>query len=142
MFDAKYLFIFTQSSLLAFKSYRAASSSPSLCVPLGALGSHLSPVPLTLSCCRRHLGFLFAGFELLSCLNNLTGVVLTGGTIPSGMRGHCFCKCEQMCICESRKSCNVFVFFLYINRCTGYVPANTNLAISTLKKDGASTKMF
>lgn len=70
-----------------------------VCEPLGALESHLSPVPLTLCCCRRHLGFLLAGFELLSCLNNLTGVILTGGTVPGRMTGkHKSMDNEKKCL--------------------------------------------
>lgn len=45
--------------------------------------SHLPPVPLTLRGRRRHLGFLLAGFELLSGLHHLAGVVLTGGAVPA-----------------------------------------------------------
>lgn len=45
--------------------------------------SHLPPVPLALCGRRRHLGFLLAGFQLLSGLHHLAGVVLTGGAVPA-----------------------------------------------------------
>lgn len=47
-----------------------------------AAASHLPPIPLALRGRRRHLGFLLAGFELLSGLYHLAGVVLTGGAVP------------------------------------------------------------
>lgn len=47
-----------------------------------ALRSYLSPVPLTLSCSRRHFGFLLTGFELLSSLDNFTSVIFTSWTVP------------------------------------------------------------
>lgn len=44
--------------------------------------SHLPPIPLTLRGRRRHLGFLLAGFELLSGLYHLAGVILAGRAVP------------------------------------------------------------